>query len=79
MLFVGLRTYILINFFGFFFKDSSTITLQSWLQRNDMANGKLLSSGFKGIAMLSQFSGKKIDEEKIKGYILKINFFFPFR
>jgi len=36
--------------------DSSTITLQSWLQRNDMANGKLLSSGFKGIAMLSQFS-----------------------
>ena len=44
-----------------------------------MANGKLLSSGFKGIAMLSQFSGKKIDEEKIKGYILKINFFFPFR
>ena len=42
-----------------------------------MANGKLLSSGFKGIAMLSQFSGKKIDEEKIKGYILKINFFFP--
>ena len=66
MLFVGLRTYILINFIGFF-KDSSTITLQSWLQRNDMANGKLLSSGFKGIAMLSQFSGKKkLMRKKIK-------------
>ena len=67
MLFVGLRTYILINFFGFFFKDSSTITLQSWLQRNDMANGKLLSSGFKGIAMLSQFSGRnKLMRKKLR-------------
>ena len=25
------------------------------------------------------FQVKKIDEEKIKGYILKINFFFPLR
>ena len=55
---------------GRFIPEENSITLKSWLQRNQMANGSLLASGFKGTAMLSQQSDEISEKcEKIGRHI----------